>query len=92
MLTGEAEIAFLDVREHGQHGEGHPFFSVHVGYSTIEAEAPLLVPRKDVTVVVMDNCDGVSERAVCALQKLGYSDVMLLDGGAPGWVAAGYTL
>ena len=92
MLTGEAEIAFLDVREHGQYGEGHPFFSVHVGYSTIEVDVLPLVPRKDVTVVVMDDCDGVSERAVRALQKLGYRDVMFLEGGAPGWVSAGYTL
>ena len=92
MLTADAEIAFLDVREHGQYGEGHPFFSVHVGYSTIEVEVPLLVPRKDVTVVVMDDGDGVSERAEQALKKLGYSDVMVLEGGAPGWAAAGYTL
>ena len=81
MLTAEAEIAFLDVREHGQYGEGHPFFSVNVGYSKIEIEAPLLVPRKNVTVVVMDDGDGVSERAAHALRKLGYSDVMVLDGG-----------
>ncbi len=92
MLTAKAEIAFLDVREHGQYGEGHPFFSVNLGYSRIEIEAPLLVPRKDVTVVVMDDGDGVSERAAHALQKLGYSDVMVLQGGAPGWAAAGYTL
>ncbi len=92
MLTEYAEIAFLDVREHGQYGEGHPFFSVNVGYSTIEAEVPLLVPRKDVAVVVMDDGDGVSERAAHALQKLGYTDVLVLEGGAPGWQAAGYTL
>ncbi|MDC0062681.1 rhodanese-like domain-containing protein [Candidatus Puniceispirillum sp.] len=91
-LTAEAEIAFLDVREHGQYGEGHPFFSVHVGYSTIEVEVTLLVPRKDVTVVVMDDGDGVSERALHTLQKLGYTNVMVLEGGAPGWAAAGYTL
>ena len=92
MLTAESEIAFLDVREHGQYGEGHPFFSVHVGYSTIEVEVPLLVPRKDVTVVVMDDGDGISKRAVHALQKLGYTNVMVLEGGAQGWAAAGYTL
>jgi len=92
MLTAKAEIAFLDVREHGQHGEGHPFFSVNVGYSTIEVEAPALMPRKNVTVVVMDDGDGVSERAVHALQKLGYTNVMILEGGVPGWAKAGYTL
>ena len=92
MLTAKAEIAFLDVREHGQYGEGHPFLSVHVGYSTSEGEAPLLVPKKDVTVVVMDDGDGVSKRAVHRLQKLGYTNIMTLEGGAPGWAAAGYTL
>jgi rhodanese-related sulfurtransferase len=92
MLTAKAEIAFLDVREHGQYGEGHPFFSVNVSYSRIEVEAPLLVPRKDVTVVVMDDGDGVSKRAVHRLQKLGYTNIMFLEGGAPGWAAAGYTL
>ena len=92
MLTAEAEIAFLDVREHGQYGEGHPFFSVHVAYSTIETEAPKLVPRKDVTVVVMDHDDGVGERAAHALEKIGYTNVLVLEGGAPGWAAAGYTL
>ncbi len=92
MLSADAEIAFLDIREHGQYGEGHPFFSVHVGYSTIETKMPILVPRKDVTVVVMDDGDGVGERAAHALKRLGYTDVMILEGGVPGWVAAGYTL
>ncbi len=92
MLTAKTEIAFLDVREYGQYGEGHPFFSVHVGYSTIEVEAPLLVPRKHVKVVVMDDGDGVGERAAHTLQKLGYTNVMILEGGAPGWAATGYTL
>jgi len=27
-LSDGGEIALLDVREHGQHGEGHPFFAV----------------------------------------------------------------
>ena len=27
-LAGGGEIAFLDVREHGQYGEGHPFLAV----------------------------------------------------------------
>ena len=53
MLTAEAEIAFLDVREFGQYGEGHPFFSVHVGYSTIEVEVRLLVPRRAIVTTTL---------------------------------------
>ena len=40
----------------------------------------------------MDNGDGVGEKAANALQKIGYTDVMILEGGAPGWAAAGFTL
>lgn len=92
LLTDGDEIAFLDVREHGQYGEGHPFFSVHLPYSEIEALAPRLMPRKAVRCVVMDDGDGVGTRAANALSSLGYSDVSILDGGAPAWAAAGFTL
>lgn len=92
LLTDGAEIAFLDVREHGQYGEGHPFFSVHLPYSRIETLAPKLMPCRAVRCIVMDDGDGVSARAAAVLEGLGYSDVSLLEGGAPAWEAAGYTL
>lgn len=92
LLTDGNEIAFLDVREHGQYGEGHPFFSVHLPFSEIEALAPRLMPRKAIRCIVMDDGDGVGARAAHALTSLGYSDVSVLEGGAPAWAAAGYTL
>ena len=42
LLTDGGEIAFLDVREHGQYGEGHPFFAVNLPYSRLETLAPAL--------------------------------------------------
>ena len=42
-LTGDAEIAFLDIREHGQYGEGHPFFCVNLPYSVLEHRVDVLV-------------------------------------------------
>lgn len=92
LLTDGKEIAFLDIREHGQYGEGHPFFSVHLPYSQIEILAPRLMPSLAVRCVVMDDGDGVSDRAAAALQSIGYTNVAILDGGAPAWAAAGYTL
>ncbi len=91
-LTAGGEIAFLDVREHGQYGEGHPFFAVSAPYSRLEVEVPALVPRKSTPVVLLDDGDGVAERAARRLEVLGYEEVSVLDGGAPGWAAAGYTL
>ena len=91
-LTDGQEIAFLDVREHGQYGEGHPFFCVNLPYSRIEDLPARLVPNKAARCVLLDDGDGVAARAAAALARLGYSDVTVLEGGAPAWVAAGYTL
>ncbi|OZI59504.1 rhodanese-like domain-containing protein [Bordetella genomosp. 11] len=91
-LHDGAEIGLLDVREHGQYGEGHPFLAVSLPYSRLEAEAPRLLPRRGARLVAFDAGDGVAPRAAAALRALGYTDVHVLQGGAPAWRAAGYTL
>jgi rhodanese-related sulfurtransferase len=92
LLTGEDEIAFLDVREHGQYGEGHPFFSVPLPFSRLEAMAARLLPSTSPRLVLFDDADGVAERAAAVLESLGYRNVSILEGGAPAWSAAGFTL
>lgn len=91
-LTAGGEIAFLDVREHGQYGEGHPFFAVPLPYSRLEIDTPRLLPGKTVPIVLLDDGDGVAERAVRRLASLGYENLAAVEGGAPGWAAAEYTL
>lgn len=91
-LSDGDELAFLDVREHGQYGEAHPFFVVPAPYSTFEARLPVLAPRRDVRLVLVDDGDGVAARAAAGAEALGYSAVHVLDGGAPAWAAAGHTL
>jgi rhodanese-related sulfurtransferase len=92
LLTAGGEIAFIDVREDGQFGEGHPFFAINIPYSRLELRAERLVPRKTAPIVLMDDGDGVSQMAARRLAGLGYADVRIMEGGAPGWAAAGYTL
>lgn len=92
VLHRSAEVACLDVREHGPYGEGHPFLAVPCPYSQLEILAPALVPRAGVKIILIDDGDGVSERAASALAGLGYSDLSWIDGGAPAWAAAGFTL
>tara|TARA_R110001583_G_scaffold195257_2_gene370984 strand:- start:45701 stop:47293 length:1593 start_codon:yes stop_codon:yes gene_type:complete len=92
ILAGSEEYAFLDVREHGQYGEGHPFFCVNAPYSVIETCAPVLVPRRDVLCILMDDGDGVADLVHARMVQMGYSNLRVLDGGAPGWSAAGYTM
>src|SRR3546814_9148231 len=63
-----AEIAFLDVREAGEFGEGHPLFAIPCPYSTLEARIGALVPRRHVRVLLIDGGDGIAARAAAVLR------------------------
>ena len=92
MLHDGGEVAFLDVREAGEFGEGHTLFAVPCPFSRLEARIGELVPRRSVRVVLIDGANGIAARAAAALEALGYGDVAWVAGGAPGWAAAGFTL
>lgn len=91
-IHDDAELALLDVREHGQYGENHLFFAVPLPYSTLELDVPRLVPNPHVRVVLYG--DDASAAAVQAsariLARLGYGDVHILQGGIQAWEQAGY--
>jgi len=84
-LGDGGEIAFLDVREEGQHGAGHPLLAVNLPYSRLELDIGRLVPRRACRVVLIDGGDGVAEKAVRRLASLGYSAVHVVAGGVPQW-------
>ncbi|WP_138934809.1 rhodanese-like domain-containing protein [Roseovarius arcticus] len=91
-LMDGGEVALIDLREFGQYGEGHPFFAVNIPFSRLEADAPRLMPRQSVRCIVFDNVDGIAGRGAEVLATMGYADLHIMDGGAPGWAAAGHTL
>ncbi|WP_407847982.1 rhodanese-like domain-containing protein [Bordetella petrii] len=91
-IHDEAELALLDVREHGQFGENHLFFAVPLPYSELELHIARLVPRTGTRMVIYG--DNRTESAVLAaarvLQGLGYGQVHVLRGGIEAWAEAGY--
>ena len=91
-LADGGEIAFLDVREEGQHGSGHPLLAVNLPYSRLEKEIARLVPRRSRRSVLLDDADGVAAKAARRLEGLGYNNIHVLAGGAAAWSAAGYRL
>jgi rhodanese-related sulfurtransferase len=90
VVHGHQEVAFLDVREAGQFGEGHALFAVPASYSRLETVVPCLVPRADAKILLIDAGDGVAERAAATLARLGYLDLTVTAGGMPAWAAAGF--
>jgi rhodanese-related sulfurtransferase len=91
-LADGGEIAFLDVREEGQHGSGHPLLAVNLPYSRLERDITRLVPRRSCRMVLLDDADGAAAKAARRLEGLAYDDIHILAGGAPGWSNAGHRL
>ena len=92
LIHGDGEVAVLDVREHGQYGEGHLLFASNCPYSRLELLAPRLVPNRRARTILCDDGDGVAERAAGRLAALGYERIAVLEGGAPAWREAGFEL
>lgn len=90
-LIGEGrELAILDGREEGEFGTSHLFWAAPCPLSKMEMRARALLPRRDVPVVCTDGGEGYAEKLAAYLEGIGCTDVAVLEGGTPGWVAAGY--
>ena len=89
-LVDGSELALLDVREQGVHYQGHPFYACSLPLSRLELMVEDLVPRRAAPIVLLDgNDEGLADRAAERLTRLGYIDVVILEGGCAGWQAAG---
>src|SRR5262245_49497442 len=87
-----AELAILDLREDGQFPLGHLLYAAATPYSRFEALVERLVPRRTTRVVLVDDGDGVADKAARIMARHGYTDVAVLSGGCPAWAAAGHVL
>ena len=61
LYASKVEFSLVDIREIGQHTDGHPFFSISIPYSIFESRIIDLVPSKETLIILMDNNDGLSE-------------------------------
>lgn len=92
LRAGSPEWAFIDLREAGEAAEGHPFGSVNIPFGRLELDLPVMLPRRDVSVVLFDAGDGVAERAARHMAKAGWRNIMTVANGAVGWAAQGLPL
>jgi rhodanese-related sulfurtransferase len=87
--TGEPMI-IIDTREDNEWARGHIPNAVHLGKGVIERDIEKAIPDKDATLVLY--CGGGYRSALAAdnLQKMGYRNVISMDGGWRGWTEAGF--
>jgi rhodanese-related sulfurtransferase len=90
MLTDGEELALVDVREELVYSQKHLLWARSVPLSRLELRFARLVPRKATRIVLIDDADGLVERAAAILMNAEYVDVSYLEGGVSGWEAAGF--
>ena len=86
--SGEPHL-LIDVREESEWNAGHAAGSMHLGKGIIERDIEAKVPDLGTKMVLY--CGGGFRSALSAdnLQKMGYTDVISLDGGWRAWKEAG---
>jgi rhodanese-related sulfurtransferase len=89
-LDAKEAFSLIDVREDSEWAKGHLPGAVHLGKGIIERDIENAVPGKATPIVLY--CGGGYRSALAAdnLQKMGYINVLSMDGGWRGWNAAGF--
>jgi rhodanese-related sulfurtransferase len=92
MLGDGGELALIDLREELIFSRSHLLWARNVPLSRLELRFAALVPRKATRIVLIDDNDGLVQRAAAILGCAGYTDISYLDGGNAAWAAAGFEL
>jgi rhodanese-related sulfurtransferase len=82
----------VDVREESEYAADHLPGALHLGKGVIERDVEDRVPDQNTPMVLY--CGGGFRSALAAdnLQKMGYTQVLSMDGGIRGWREKGFTL
>jgi rhodanese-related sulfurtransferase len=79
----------IDVREDNEWARGRLPGARHLGKGIIERDIETTIPDHDAEIVLYCGGGYRSALAADALQKMGYTRVISMDGGYRGWTEAG---
>lgn len=83
-------LNLIDVREESEFGAGHIPGAVHLSKGIIERDIENMFPDPGAEILLY--CGGGFRSALAAenLQRMGYQNVISVDGGWRSWTEAGY--
>jgi rhodanese-related sulfurtransferase len=86
------EFTLIDVREESEYAKDHIPGAVHLGKGILERDVEERIPDTGTPLVLY--CGGGFRSALAAdsLQKMGYTNVLSMDGGIRDWRQKGYPL
>ncbi len=89
-IAAHEAFHLIDVREDHEWAAGHLPGAIHLGKGIIERDIEKVVPNIDDAIVLYCGGGFRSALAASALQKMGYTNVLSMDGGFTGWKDAGH--
>ena len=91
-LDAGEKMILVDTREDNEWAKGHIPGAVHLGKGVIERDVETTIPDKNATLVLY--CGGGFRSALAGdnLQKMGYRNVISMDGGWRGWTEANFPI
>jgi rhodanese-related sulfurtransferase len=86
------KFLLIDVREDNEYAKDHLPTAIHLGRGIIERDIEERVPDLNTPMILY--CGGGFRSALAAdnLQKMGYTQVISMDGGIRGWRERGFPL
>ena len=89
MLAAGEQPLLIDTREDNEWQAGHAAGAIHLSKGIIERDIEIKVPDKGTQMVLYCGGGFRSVLAADALQQMGYTNVISLDGGWHAWQQAG---
>jgi rhodanese-related sulfurtransferase len=89
LLAGDASFALIDVREAGEYNSSHIAGASVIPRRQLEFVIPAAVPFPGARVILCDDDGRRARLAAATLERMGYRDVAVLEGGINRWVTEG---
>ena len=89
-LDAGESFELVDVREESEFARGHLPGARHLGKGVIERDVESAIPDPATPIVLYCGGGYRSALAADALQRMGYTNVVSMDGGWRGWNDLGY--
>jgi rhodanese-related sulfurtransferase len=89
-LDAREPFHLVDVREESEWAAGHLPYATHLSKGVLERDVEARIPDAGAPIVLY--CGGGYRSALAAdsLQRMGYTNVLSMEGGFRGWVEAGH--
>jgi rhodanese-related sulfurtransferase len=89
-IDDQEKLTIIDVREESEFAAGHIPGAIHLGKGIIERDIESVVA--DTNQEILLYCGGGFRSVLAAdnLQRMGYQNVISVDGGWRGWTESGY--